>query len=104
MPDPPADRGDLGAMGYWVADCLDQRDLLVFRTVVRHLAEQVERQAAVLDALNVEDLREAAGCVVFCADSKSDEGYPGRAMQLDKLASHLSAAADALAALREAQQ
>lgn len=42
----PVDRSDLIAMGTWVADCLDERDQLVFRTVVRGLVEEVERLRA----------------------------------------------------------
>lgn len=39
---PPEDRSDLLAMGNWVADCLDERDQLVYRTVVRRLVAEVE--------------------------------------------------------------
>lgn len=43
MGEPPADRSDLVAMGSWVADCLDEQDQLVFRTVVRHLVDEIQR-------------------------------------------------------------
>lgn len=42
-PVPPDDRSDLVAMGQWVADCLDERDQLVFRSIVRSLVAEVER-------------------------------------------------------------
>lgn len=84
MPDPPEDHGDLVAMGHWVADCLDERDQLVFRTVVRTLVEEVEGQQAVLDTLSEADLRRAAKFVYA-----SDRDHADR----------LEAAADAVGAL-----
>lgn len=52
---PPEDRSDLVAMAHWVADSLDERDLLVFRTVVRRLAEEVETLRAVLRIIAIGD-------------------------------------------------
>lgn len=49
-PAPPDDRSDLVAMGTWVADCLDETDHLVWRTVVRNLVDEVERHRILLDA------------------------------------------------------
>ena len=45
---PPEDRGDIIAMGHWVADCLEERDQLVHRTVVRGVTQEAERLRAAL--------------------------------------------------------
>lgn len=50
---PPEDRSDLLAMGAWVADCLDERNQLVLRTVDRFLAragKAVHQAVTELDA------------------------------------------------------
>lgn len=56
MPDAPADRSDLIAMGTWVADELDLADRLVWRTVVRNLVAEVEKLRA-----DVDDVRGSLG-------------------------------------------
>lgn len=40
---PPADRSDLVAMGDWLADCLDDENQLVRRTVLRRLVDEIVR-------------------------------------------------------------
>jgi hypothetical protein len=42
VPDPPRDRSDLVVMGHWVADCLDATNHLVWRTIVRRMATELE--------------------------------------------------------------
>lgn len=46
--------------------------------------------------LTADDIRKAARCAVFCADSKADEGYDGPAAQLEALANRVDAFADLL--------
>lgn len=66
MPPAPADRSDLLAMGSWVADCLEESDQLVARTVVRKLVAEIERQRranlvhAVLHGIELDDFITAA--------------------------------------------
>lgn len=43
IPDPPDDRRDLIAMGHWVADCLDAKNQMTWRTIVRRLVDELER-------------------------------------------------------------
>ena len=42
LPPAPDNRTDLVAMGRWVEDCLDAENRLVWRTVVRHLVDELE--------------------------------------------------------------
>jgi hypothetical protein len=98
----PHDPKDLRNAAAWiVADSKNADHLLADR--LEAWADDIERlaplEAAVLDALNVDDLRDAAG-IVREAEAMSPEDV----IILGEFATRLDAAADALAALREAQQ